>query len=55
MIVDSSPEARLCVWGGGRGELEAYSSASAVAARAEELVRSGLMASCRGDINLRAG
>jgi glucokinase len=37
MIVDSSPEARLCVWGGGRGELEAYSSASAVAARATEL------------------
>ncbi|MBX3421371.1 MAG: ROK family protein [Pirellulaceae bacterium] len=37
MIVDSSPEARLCVWGGGRGELEAYASASAVAARAREL------------------
>jgi glucokinase len=37
MIVDSSPDARLCVWGGGRGELEAYSSASAVAARAAEL------------------
>ncbi len=39
MIVDSSPDARLCVWGGGRGELEAYSSASAVAARAEELAK----------------
>ncbi len=37
MIVDSSPTARLCVWGGGRGELEAYCSASAVAARAEQL------------------
>jgi len=37
MIVDSSPDARLCVWGGGRGELEAYSSASAVAARAQQL------------------
>lgn len=41
IIVDSSANARLCVWGGGRGELEAYSSASAVAARAEELARSG--------------
>lgn len=37
MIVDSAPTARNCVWGGGRGELEAYSSASAVAARAQEL------------------
>jgi glucokinase len=41
IIVDSAPSARLCVWGGGRGELEAYSSASAVAARAEELARAG--------------
>ncbi len=41
IIVDSTPSARLCVWGGGRGELEAYSSASAVAARAEELARAG--------------
>jgi glucokinase len=37
MIVDSSPDARLCVWGGGKGELEAYASASAVARRAVEL------------------
>lgn len=37
MIVDCSDNARLCVWGGGRGELEAYCSASAVAARAREL------------------
>ena len=35
IIVDSRPDARLCVWGGGRGELEAYASASAVANRAE--------------------
>lgn len=39
IIVDSGPEARLCVWGGGRGQLEAYASASAVARRAEELTR----------------
>lgn len=30
MIIDPSPDARLCVWGGGRGHLEAYASASAV-------------------------
>ena len=41
IIVDSRPDARLCVWGGGRGELEAYASASAVAARAEELLADG--------------
>jgi glucokinase len=39
MIVDSSPDARLCVWGGGKGELEAYASASAVARRAIELAK----------------
>lgn len=37
MIVDCSPQARFCVWGGGQGELEAYASASAVARRAKEL------------------
>ncbi len=41
IIVDSRPDARLCVWGGGRGELEAYASASAVANRAEELLAEG--------------
>lgn len=40
-IVDSRPDARLCVWGGGRGQLEAYSSASAVSARAAEGVAAG--------------
>lgn len=34
MIVDSSPDARLCNWGGGKGQLEAYASASAVRLRA---------------------
>ncbi len=42
MIVDSSPNGRLCVWGGGKGQLEAYSSASAVAARAKEGVQQGI-------------
>ncbi len=41
VMVDSSPNARLCVWGGGRGQLEAYGSASAVAARATERLRLG--------------
>jgi glucokinase len=41
VIVDSRPDARLCVWGGGRGELEAYASASALAVRAEELLAEG--------------
>ncbi len=41
IIVDSRPDARLCVWGGGRGELEAYASASAVSRRAEQLLKEG--------------
>lgn len=41
VIIDCRPDARLCVWGGGRGHLEAYASASAVAARAEEELRGG--------------
>ncbi len=41
MVVDSSREARLCVWGGGRGQLEAYASASAVAAQATRGVQAG--------------
>ncbi len=41
VIVDCRPDARLCTWGGGRGQLEAYASASAVAQRAEEGLRHG--------------
>jgi glucokinase len=41
IIVDSSPDARLCVWGGGQGQLEAYASAPAVAARAADLLAAG--------------
>ncbi len=48
MVVDSRPDARLCVWGGGRGQLEAYASASAVAAQARLGVKSGVDSSlCR--------
>ena len=42
IIVDSRPDARLCVWGGGRGELEAYASASAVAAARRSCWRRGV-------------
>lgn len=36
MVIDCRPDARLCNWGGGQGQLEAYASASAVALRATE-------------------
>jgi glucokinase len=48
LLVDSRPDARLCVWGGGRGHLEAYASASAVAARAKEALLAGAN-SCLSD------
>lgn len=41
IVIDSRDDARLCVWGGGRGELEAYASASAVTQRMHELLRAG--------------
>jgi glucokinase len=36
LVIDYHPDARLCAWGGGRGQLEAYASAPAVVARAQE-------------------
>jgi glucokinase len=41
ILVDSHDDARLCVWGGGRGELEAYASAGAVVERTRELLDAG--------------
>jgi glucokinase len=41
ILVDSDEDARLCVWGGGRGHLEAYASASAVVERTREQLRAG--------------
>jgi glucokinase len=41
IIIDYHEDARLCVWGGGRGQLEAYASASAVVARAQEILNTG--------------
>ncbi|MBM3999798.1 MAG: ROK family protein [Planctomycetes bacterium] len=47
IIIDSRDDARLCVWGGGRGELEAYASASAVTQRTRELLDAGRTSSLR--------
>lgn len=47
IIVDSRPDARLCVWGGGRGHLEAYASASAVAVRTSERILAGATSTLR--------
>lgn len=47
MLIDPSPEARLCAWGGGRGQLEAYASANAIAERAEEAIASGQASSLK--------
>ncbi|TWU51370.1 ROK family protein [Rubripirellula reticaptiva] len=41
ILVDPSPTARLCAWGGGRGQLEAYASASAVVQRTRRLLTDG--------------
>jgi glucokinase len=49
MIIDPSPTARLCAWGGGRGHLEAYASATAVANRAREQLVAGAESSLSSD------
>lgn len=36
ILVDSAPDAQLCDWGGGRGQLEAYASATGVVAVARK-------------------
>jgi len=45
VVIDPSPTARLCAWGGGRGHLEAYASATAVALRAREQLGAGAASS----------
>jgi glucokinase len=47
MIVDPSPTAQLCIWGGGRGHLEAYASASGVAQRTRQRLVEGAESSLR--------
>ncbi len=48
IIVDPSPTAQLCVWGGGRGQLEAYASASAVVQRTRTRLTQGATSSLSG-------
>lgn len=48
IIVDPSPTAQLCVWGGGRGQLEAYASASAVVQRTRQRLTEGAKSSLSG-------
>jgi len=53
LVVDPAPDARLCGWGGGRGQLEAYASASAVAIYTRQRLNSGAtscLASIPGDV-----
>ena len=48
IVVDSSPDAQLCVWGGGRGQLEAYASASGVVQRTRQRLTEGAESSLAG-------
>ncbi len=48
IIVDSSPTAQLCIWGGGRGQLEAYASASGVVQRTRQRLTEGAASSLSG-------
>lgn len=50
VVIDWRDDARLCVWGGGRGQLEAYASASAVVARAMERFAAGATSSVQARI-----
>ncbi len=48
ILVNSASDARLCTWGGGRGQLEAYASASGVVARTRERLTQGAESSLSG-------
>ncbi len=47
ILIDHSDQARICVWGGGQGQLEAYASAPAVVARTQEALDAGRSSSLR--------
>jgi glucokinase len=51
LIIDPSPGARLCVWGGGRGHLEAYASASGVVQRAKDALQGGASSTLASSID----
>ena len=48
IIINSAPDAQLCVWGGGRGHLEAYASASGVVQRTHQRLTEGAQSSLSG-------
>lgn len=48
MIVNPADDAQLCVWGGGRGRLEAYASASGVVQRTRQRLAEGATSSISG-------
>ncbi len=50
ILVNNAADARLCTWGGGRGHLEAYASASAIVAIAKERLLAGRTSSLQGSI-----
>ncbi|QDT13301.1 ROK family protein [Planctomycetes bacterium K23_9] len=50
ILVDPSPTAQLCVWGGGRGHLEAYASASGVVQRTHGRLTDGSQSVLRGHL-----
>lgn len=50
MIIDPSPNAQLCVWGGGRGHLEAYASASGVVQRTLQRLGEGRSSTLAGHL-----
>lgn len=41
ILVDPSPTAQICAWGGGRGQLEAYASATGVVMRTRQRLMEG--------------
>jgi glucokinase len=41
ILVDPSPQAQICAWGGGRGHLEAYCSATGIVMRTRQRLMSG--------------
>jgi glucokinase len=49
IVIDPSADAQLCVWGGGRGQLEAYASASGVVQRTRKRLSEGAESSLAGE------
>ena len=50
ILVDSSPKAQVCGWGGGRGQLEAYASATGVVIRTRQRLTEGAKSVLSGSL-----